>query len=140
MTAERTLVVGDRSIPYSVLRSDRRSIAVTVSRDGQVRVRAPRWLPDRDVVRFVSDRAGWVVRKQAEAAERAALSAGPLAAEELAKARMLFAERFDACWAVFAGPGERKPQLRVRAMRSRWGSLTASGSVTINAFLVRTPV
>ncbi|MDO8847207.1 MAG: DUF45 domain-containing protein [Coriobacteriia bacterium] len=139
MTAERTLVVGDRSIPYSVLRSDRRSIAVTVSRDGQVRVRVPRWLPDRDVVRFVSDRAAWVVRKQAEATERAARSAGPLTAEELARARMLFAERFDACWAVFAGPGERKPQLRVRSMRSRWGSLAPSGAITLNAHLVRLP-
>ncbi len=140
MTAERTLVVGDRSIPYSVLRSDRRSIAVTVSPSGQVRVRAPRWLPDRDVVRFVSDRAGWIVRKQAEAAERAARSAGPLTADELAEARMLFAERYEVCWRAFAQPGEHRPQLRVRAMRSRWGSLTASGSVTINAFLVRTPV
>ncbi len=38
---------------------------------------------------------------------------------------------------MFAGPGERKPQLRVRAMRSRWGSLTPSGYVTLNAALVR---
>jgi hypothetical protein len=140
MTAERTLVVGDRSIPYSVLRSDRRSIAVTVSPDGQVRVRAPRWLPDREVVRFLGDRAAWVARTQAEAIARAARSAGPLTAEELTRARVLFAERFDACWAVFSKPGERKPQLRVRAMRSRWGSLTAAGAVTINAFLVRTPL
>lgn len=137
MTEPHTIIIGERRIPVTVLRSDRRTLALTVSAAGEVRARAPRRLPARDIERFVRERAGWIERKHAEAAERAARSAGPLTAEELAKARALFAERLDACWAMFAGPGERKPQLRVRAMRSRWGSLTRSGYVTLNAALVR---
>lgn len=137
MTAERILVAGDRSIPYSVIRSDRRTIAVSVSPNGTVRVRVPRWLPEREVTRFLSARSGWIVRKHAEAAERAAQSPGPLTPGELARAREIFPERMAACWEIFARPGEVMPALRMRAMRTRWGSLAPSGRITLNAALVR---
>jgi predicted metal-dependent hydrolase len=139
MIVERILVAGDRSISYSVIRSDRRTIAVSVSRNGAVCVRVPRWLPEREVTRFLSARTGWIVRKHVEAAERVAASPGPLTPEELARARAIFPERMAACWAVFARPGEVMPGLRVRVMRTRWGSLAPSGRVTLNAALVRAP-
>lgn len=137
MAGEHRINAEGRSITYTVVRSDRRTIAVSVAADGSVCVRAPRWLSQRHVASFAQDRAAWVVRKQSEAAERAVRSPGPLTAEEIARARVLFAERLVACWSVFARPGERVPGLRVRAMRSRWGSLTAAGRMTLNAALVR---
>ncbi|MDZ4177821.1 MAG: M48 family metallopeptidase, partial [Coriobacteriia bacterium] len=63
----------------------------------------------------------------------------PLAPERIAEARRLFGERLEACWATFARPGEVMPELRVRTMRSRWGSLAASGRISLNAHLVRAP-
>jgi hypothetical protein len=137
MAGEHRIVAEGRSITYTVVRSDRRTIAVSVAPDGSVCVRAPRWLPHRRIASFVTERVGWVARKQAEATDRAKRSAGPLTADETARARVLFAERAAACWRVFAQPGERMPELRVRVMRTRWGSLTASGHITLNAALVR---
>lgn len=139
MTEPQTIIVGERRIPVMVLRSDRRTLGLTVTSAGEVRARAPRRLPAAEVERLVRDRSEWIERKHAEALERAAHSAGPLTADELAEARRLFRERFDACWPLFARSGERKPPLRVRTMRSRWGSLAPSGTVTLNAHLVRLP-
>lgn len=137
MAGEHRIIAEGRSIAYTVVRSDRRTIAMSVAPDGSVRVRVPRWLSQRRVVSFVQDRAAWIVRKQAEAAERAERSAGPLTVGEIARARALFTERLAVCWRVFARPGEHVPELRVRVMRSRWGSLTAAGRITLNAALVR---
>lgn len=139
MTEEQIITIGERAIPVAIVRSDRRTLALTVSAAGEVRARAPRRLPAAEVERFVRSRAAWIERKHAEALERVARSAGPLTAAELAEAGRRFRERFGACWQVFAGPGERTPPLRIRTMRSRWGSLAPSGTVTLNAHLVRLP-
>lgn len=136
---EHTITVGERRIPVEVIRSDRRTLALTISPTGDVRARAPRRLAARHIERFVHSREAWIERTRARVLARAEASAGPLTAAELAEARTRFAERFDACWPVFARPGERKPALRVRAMRSRWGSLAPSGTITLNAHLVRLP-
>lgn len=136
---ERTIIVGQHRIPVAIVRSDRRTLALTVSSTGEVRARTPRRLPARDIERFVHARTAWIESRHARAIERAEASAGPLTADELAEARQRFRERFELCWRAFAQPGERRPQLRVRAMRSRWGSLAPSGAVTLNAHLVRTP-
>jgi len=47
--------------------------------------------------------------------------------------------RVAACWAVFARPGEAVPDVRVRLMRSRWGSLTATNRMSLSAYLMRAP-
>lgn len=140
MTERHSIITLACGIPVSITRSDRRTLALTVSATGEVRARAPRRLAHRHVERFVHERAGWIERKHAEAVTRAAHSAGPLTAAELAEARTCFRERFDLCWRAFAQAGERQPRLRIRAMRSRWGSLASSGIVTLNAHLVRAPV
>lgn len=56
-----------------------------------------------------------------------------------AEARRVLPERLERCWSVFSQPGEVMPELRVRLMRSRWGSLTPANRVSLNAHLMRLP-
>ncbi|MFO1207280.1 MAG: SprT family zinc-dependent metalloprotease [Burkholderiales bacterium] len=55
----------------------------------------------------------------------------------LDRAKQVFGEVLDQCLPRFKG--QQRPRLIVRAMKSRWGSLSSSGSMTLNADLVRTP-
>lgn len=52
-------------------------------------------------------------------------------------ARQVFSEVIDQCLIKFKG--YQRPRLIVRAMQSRWGSLSQAGSMTLNANLVRAP-
>lgn len=53
----------------------------------------------------------------------------------LDRARMVFGELLDTSLTHFEGV--KRPHLVVRAMRSRWGSLSPAGRLTLNAHLVR---
>ncbi|MDP2181721.1 MAG: SprT family zinc-dependent metalloprotease [Actinomycetota bacterium] len=56
------------------------------------------------------------------------------------KAQERLSERFDACWGRFETRATRnRPQLRIRRLRSRWGSMSSSGILTLNVDLVRAP-
>jgi len=52
-------------------------------------------------------------------------------------ARQVFGEVLDQCLPRFKC--KQRPRLIVRAMQSRWGSLSQAGSMTLNANLVRAP-
>lgn len=56
-----------------------------------------------------------------------------------AEARRYLPGRLSACFSAFARPGETIPAMRVRLMRSRWGSLTATGHMSLSAYLMRAP-
>jgi predicted metal-dependent hydrolase len=55
----------------------------------------------------------------------------------LNRARAIFTEVLDACLLHFKGV--EHPRLIVRAMQSRWGSLSRAGTITLNVNLVRAP-
>ena len=55
----------------------------------------------------------------------------------LDRARAIFTDILDACLLHFKGVPP--PNLVVRAMRSRWGSLSRAGTMTLNVNLVRAP-
>lgn len=55
----------------------------------------------------------------------------------LERARVVFADVLDASLPRFKGV--HHPRLIVRAMRSRWGSLSRAGTMTLNVNLVRAP-
>lgn len=55
----------------------------------------------------------------------------------LERARVIFGEILDASLIPFKGIA--RPRLIVRSMRSRWGSLSRAGNMTLNVSLVRAP-
>lgn len=55
-----------------IIRSRRKTIALIVRGDGRLVIRAPLHLPDREIMRFVNQKAGWIRQKQEEAQRRSA--------------------------------------------------------------------
>ncbi|MDZ4179173.1 MAG: YgjP-like metallopeptidase domain-containing protein, partial [Coriobacteriia bacterium] len=72
MSTEHFVTYDDERIPYSIVRSDRRTLAITVARDGTVRVRAPRRTPYAEIVRLVPAKSAWIARKRRDLVSRAA--------------------------------------------------------------------
>lgn len=50
-----------------------------------------------------------------------------------------FHESLGRCWQVFSTLSLEKPRLQIRRMRKRWGSLSKSGTLTLNTDLIRAP-
>lgn len=55
------------------------------------------------------------------------------------KARLRLAERLDVCWARFPSTVLTRPKLRLRRMRTHWGSMSAAGTLSLRPDLVRAP-
>ncbi len=60
---------------YTLIRKDRRTIAMRLDKDGNITVLAPLRLPTEEADRFVAAHARWISRKRAELAARAPLPA-----------------------------------------------------------------
>ena len=60
----------DHPMPYTVVRSNRRTLAVCVLPDGRVEARAPRRFPAAEIERFVRQKADWIAARQTEALGR----------------------------------------------------------------------
>ena len=56
---------------YEVKRSNRKSVSLSVRQDGSLLVRAPAWLPESEILRFLQDKREWI-RKTAERMKKAA--------------------------------------------------------------------
>lgn len=71
---------------YTLVRSDRRTLAVQITREGAVVVRAPRRLPLGEIQRFVDARAEWIEIHAAECRARSAAHPEP---DEAARAALI---------------------------------------------------
>lgn len=56
------------------------------------------------------------------------------------EARRVLPRRLAACWAAFAADGHAPPTLRIKRMRTRWGSMSPKGAMSLRLDLVRAPV
>lgn len=55
------------------------------------------------------------------------------------KAKQIFSDRLDYLFPFFEKMGFQKPCLRIRKMKTRWGSLSSKGNMTINLYLIKAP-
>lgn len=58
----------------------------------------------------------------------------------LEKARLKFEQRLDKCWNNFVSLGVGKPNVSIRQMQKRWGSLSKKGTITLNTDLIKAPI
>lgn len=50
----------DQALDYEVIYSGRKTLAVTVTADGRVVVRAPERFPKSEIRRFIEDKQDWI--------------------------------------------------------------------------------
>ncbi len=122
---------------YTLVRSRRRTVGITVRRDGAVQVRAPLRAPEALIQRVVAEKAGWIAKKQNEFAALGVPSAPKrhVAGEEhlylgtayplalTASAREDAALRAGALHIATPDPNDRE---RVRILLRRWYRRRAS--------------
>ncbi|HHY82589.1 MAG TPA: M48 family metallopeptidase [Clostridiales bacterium] len=138
--------MNDRKINIEIIRSSRRTIAMEITRDLRVLVRAPFRMPDSDVQRFIKDKSSWLykhlelAKKKIEMYEQQEKTAAKLTREEISqladKALRVIPER-----AAFYAPavGVKFGKITIRNQKTRWGSCSSKGNLNFNCLLMLAP-
>lgn len=121
---------------YTLIRSDRKTLALELKPTGELVVRAPRKLSRTLIDRAVAQREDWIEQK------RAILAARPPEPEReqieawRAEAKRLLPDRV-ACWSRIMGLTPKA--VKITAARTRWGSCSASGNINLSCRLMGSP-
>ena len=125
---------------HRTVRSRRRSIALQVTEEGFLVVRAPRMISQRDIFRFVEEKRLWIERKVREAALRARSAPPPPSPEEEKRLKVLARDAFIERACLYAEKmGVRFEKIRLGSARTRWGSCGPRGTLSFNWKLIQAP-
>ena len=125
-------------IPYTLVRSSRKTISIVIKPTGEVEVRCPRRCSKREINTFVASKEAWI-RKHLETiaarpevlvlstGERKALA--EKAAEVLPEKVSRYAQQL----------GVSYGRITIRSQRTRWGSCSAGGNLSFNCLLMLCP-
>lgn len=127
---------------YKLIRSHRRTISIGISKDGGITVRAPLFTSRGVIERFIASKASWIEKHIAMATDERQKEKDvvPLSEEERAKlkrdARKDLTMRLD-----FFAPliGVKYNALSLRFQKTRWGSCTSKGNISLNCLLMMAP-
>ena len=125
---------------HRMIRSRRRSLALEVTEEGQLVVRAPQSLGQREIDRFVQKMSGWVEKKVRLARQRAHTAPPAIGPEEEARLRALARDAFIERACLYA---ERMQvtftKIRLSSAKTRWGSCGANGTLCFHWRLINAP-
>lgn len=144
---------GGAGIEYQLIRSDRKTVAIQINRQGEVIVRAPRRCPRSYIDAFVTEKQTWIqkkledIRRQEAEREQAGSSEGrnafllPRTAAEEAVYQAQAADIFARKAAYYAARmGVTFNKITIRDQKTRWGSCSSRGNLNFNWRLVLAPV
>ena len=127
---------------YTLIRSDRKSIAIELKNSQEIIVRAPRRMPDAKIRAFLREKTEWILAAQERLSIREAENAGreELSASDIKKLRKLAKEIIPVRVSHYANLlGVTYGRIAIRTQRSRWGSCSTKGNLNFNCLLMRAP-
>ena len=127
-----------------LVRSNRRSIAIEVTSDLRVIVRAPRRLSEREINRFVGEKADWIdihLRKMKERQEQHSEGQDKALTEQeirllTTRAKRVFPPKVKKYAEII---GVTYGNITIRMQKSRWGSCSGKGNLNFNCLLMNAP-
>lgn len=124
-----------------IIRSKRKTVSIEITKDSDIVVRAPYFMREADIERFVSSKSDWLAKhlenSQRNARERAKTSLTDEQIRDLTeKAKKELPERV----AYYAGIiGVKYGRITIRRQKTRWGSCSSKGNLNFNCLLMLTP-
>lgn len=124
---------------FTIIRSRRRTMALQITREGRVVVRAPLLLPEADIYRFVAGHEEWISRGLQKQAERAS-ARRELSPEEINDLRQRARQELPPLvekWAAVMGTAPTG--VKITGARTRWGSCSGRNSLCFSLYLMQYP-
>ena len=134
-----------KNIPIQMIRSNRRTIAIEITRDCQVLLRVPNRMKQKDVQAFVSEKWAWIEKNYREMQQKRQKR------EDLFQTYQLTDDRIrelakKACKiipqrvAYYAEKmGVTYGRITIRNQKTRWGSCSSKGNLNFNCLLMLAP-
>ncbi len=127
-----------------VIRSARKTISIEIDRKLRVTVRAPNFVSDSDIQRFIDEKSDWVrehAEKMREATAAARAAAEPtMTRSEIEHLASLAMEAIPPRVEMYAKRiGVTYGTVTVRNQTSRWGSCSQTGNLNFNCLLMLAP-
>ncbi len=132
-------------LPYSVVRSRRKTCEISISAEGEITLRLPLGASEEQIRRLLSEKRHWLITHYLEAKERTArrpvsdLTDSQRAALEkryIEAAREYFPKRVAYFLPLTGGSFQR---ITIRDQKTRWGSCSAGGTLSFNWRLMLAP-
>ena len=120
---------------YRVIRSRRKTISIQILPTGEIQVRCPLRMREKDIHSFVESKAAWIASHLPKEPPQPQFSEGEM--QELARqAKQIIPERA----AYFASlVGVDYGRIAIRSQKTRWGSCSAKGNLNFNCLLMLIP-
>lgn len=127
------------SMDYTLIRSRRKTLALEVTREAQVVVRAPLRAAQKDIDAFVSSRRGWIENALQRQKERLAAHP-PLTEAEIDSLRQQAKTYIPARVAHWASiMGLQPAAVKITSARTRFGSCSSKNSLCFSLYLMQYP-
>lgn len=132
-------------LPYTLIRSNRRSFSISISPDGQITVRVPMRATQKEISHLLIEKRIWIVTKYLEVQEKQRnrpvselTDTQRLALEKryIAAAKEYFPKRVTHFHQFTGGSYNR---ITIRDQKTRWGSCSARGTLSFNWRLMLAP-
>lgn len=133
------------TLPYTLIHSNRKSYAISISPEGQITVRVPLQTREEEIRHILTDRQHWIITKYLEIQKQQAVR--PVsnltdiqrtsltkryitAAKEYIPKRVSYFQQFT---------GGTYNRITIRDQKTRWGSCSARGTLSFNWRLMLAP-
>ncbi|MDD3369678.1 MAG: SprT family zinc-dependent metalloprotease [Lachnospiraceae bacterium] len=144
----------NQEIPYTLIRSDRRSISIKITAGASMQVRIPLTVRTEQVNQFLSEKSDWIIKHLAQtqvelqrAREQNPQLFEPASPKLAAKqkrlekryrelARTYITKRVDYYTALV---GKSYSNITIRDQKTRWGSCSGRGTLSFNWRLILAP-
>ena len=128
----------------NLIKSNRRSVGITVKPGGEIVVRAPKRMPNPMILSFVHQKESWIVKtylkqsqiRQAPASEEKSLQTLALEKRYRDAAKDYIPKRVEYYHTLTGG---NYSKITIRDQKTRWGSCSANGTLSFSFRLMMAP-
>jgi len=133
------LDIEELHIPVVCRRNDRKTLAITITQEGGLLIKAPLRMPDREIEHFLKQKRYWIYKQTKHVLEDTQKRVERSEKEVKVlkeRARKVLTEKTDYYKCLLGVDYQR---IRIGDQRTRWGSCSTRGTISYNWHLILMP-